>query len=67
MYPDCHSALKPVPRDLGIPVPISPAKSIIENEESYQSSVSSAKSSADEMYVADVNEKKPHLLNQLIK
>ena len=39
-------------------MPIPPAKSDIKN-------ISSAESSADEMYVADVDEKKPHLLRQL--
>ena len=65
MHPDCQSALKPVFHNLGIPVPIPPAKSDIENEKTYESSVSIAESSADEMYVADVDVKKPHVLSQL--
>ena len=57
MYPDCQSALKPVLHDLQIPVPIPAANSDIENKETYESSVSSVESSADEMYVADIDEK----------
>ena len=63
MYPDCQSALKPVSHDLGIPAPVPPPKSDIENAETYESSVSSAESSANEMYLTDVGKKMPHLLN----
>ena len=53
---DCQSALKPVSHDLGY-CAIPPAKSDIENEETYKSNVSSAESSADDMHVGDINEK----------
>ena len=57
VYPDCQSALKPISHELRMPEPISPAKRDIENQESYKSSVSSAVSSTDEIYVADVDNK----------
>ena len=60
-----YSDLKPVLHNLGIPVPTPPAKSGIENKGTCKSSVSFAASSTNEMYVADVDEKKPHLLSQL--
>ena len=65
VYPDSRSALKPVPHCLWIPVPIPSAKSDVENEETYESCFSSTESSTDKMYVAYVDEKKPHLLSQL--
>ena len=65
VYPDYKSALKPVSHDLGISVPILSAKSNIENKEIYKSCINSAESSTDEMCVAYVDEKKPHLLSQL--
>ena len=46
-------------------MPIPPAKCDTKIEETYKSSVSSAESSADKMYLADVDEKMPHLLSQL--
>ena len=52
----------PILHNLVIPVPIPPAKSDIGNEETYESSESSAESSVEELYVADVDEKKSHLL-----
>ena len=44
---------------------ISPSKSDMENEETYESRVSSAESSTDKMYAANIDEKKAHLLGQL--
>ena len=57
--------LKPVLLNLGIPVPIPPAKSGIENKGTCKSNISFAASSTNKMYVAGVDEKKPHLLSQL--
>ena len=67
VFLNCQSALKPVFHNLGIslPVPIPPAKSDIENEGAKKTNVSSAESSADKMYVADVDEKKLHLFSHL--
>ena len=57
VYLDYQSAFRPVPHGLKIPVLISPVKSDIENEETCESRVRSAESSAKEMYVANVDER----------
>ena len=61
-YPDCVSALKPVPHDLENPVPVPPATAAIESSEDESNDAET--DGADEIYEPETETKKPHLLNQ---
>lgn len=61
VYPDCKSAIKPVPHDMEMPIPVPPSTSeITEND----SSPEEEGNNDDEMYVDDSKEKEIKLINQ---
>jgi len=62
VYPDCPSAIKPVPHDLENPVPIPPSMSEADDDESSDEECVTA--DVDELYDPEPDEEKPHLLTQ---
>ena len=63
VYPDCESALKPVPHSLDIPVPVPPAVGDIES----QNSSDDIDLPASDVYMPPEADKlkQPHLINHL--
>jgi hypothetical protein len=60
VYPDCPSAIKPVPHDLENPVPIPPSTPEIDEH----SDEECAAAAVDVPYEPDADENEPHLLSQ---
>jgi len=60
VYPDCKSALKPVPHDLDSPVPVPPEAAADESDDNSDD----AMGDTDELYEPESEETKPQLLNQ---
>jgi hypothetical protein len=60
VYPDCKSALKPVPHNLEMPIPVLPSATAVEEDDSSPEEAADS----DEMYVDDFQEKKSQLINQ---
>ena len=62
VYPDCASAIKPVPHDSENVVPLPPASP--ESDTSDEEELSDDGASAEDVFEADLADDKPHLLQQ---
>jgi hypothetical protein len=62
VYPDCPSALKPVPHNPDIPVPIPPPNTDMGSDESSENT--HRETGDTDLYVPPQPEKQPHLINQ---
>jgi hypothetical protein len=62
VYPDCKSAIKPVPHNFNIPVPVPPSDYSLDDINSSPDEV--ADSHMDEDYLVESLEKVPHFFNQ---
>ena len=61
VYPDCKSAIKPVPHNMEMPIPVPPSASAVKEDDS---SPEEEDNNDDEMYEDDSKEKKIQLINQ---
>ena len=64
VYPDCDSALKPVPHDVENPVPVPPSDIDIQTDDDEDSDDDRVDDAGDELYAVESEDKLPHLITQ---
>ena len=64
VYPDCDSALKPVPHDVENPVPVPPSDIDIQTDDDEDNDDDRVDDAGDELYAVESEDKLPHLITQ---
>ena len=64
VYPDCESALKPVPHDVENPVPVPPSDIDIQTDDDEDNDDDRVDDAGDELYAVESEDKLPHLITQ---